>query len=162
MAAGNTYIPLATTTISGSSTTSVTFSSISGSYTDLVIIMGFSLSANDEIDITFNNDTGANYSRTYMEGNGTTAGSARTSNFSAIPILGRGNLMTNIINIMNYANTTTYKTVLARFSSASNIIGTEVGLWRDTSAITTIKLNLRTSQTYVAGSVITLYGIAAA
>ena len=161
MAAGNTYTPLATTTISGSPT-SVTFSSISGSYTDLVIVMGFSLSANDEIDITFNSDTGANYSRTYMEGNGTTTSSARGTNLNAIAILGRGNLMTNIINIMNYANTTTYKTVLARFSSPSNIIGTEVGLWRDTSAITTIRLNLRTSQTYVAGSVITLYGIAAA
>jgi len=162
MAAGNTYIPLATTTISGASTTSVTFSSISGSYTDLVIVMGFSLSANDEIDITFNSDTGNNYSRTYLESDGTTASSARTLNFSAIPILGRGNLMTNLINIFGYANTTTYKTLTARFSSPSNIMGTEVGLWRSTSAITTIRLNLRTSQTYVAGSVITLYGIAAA
>jgi hypothetical protein len=162
MAAGSTYTPLATTTISGSSTTSVTFSSISSAYTDLVIVMGFSLSANDEIDITFNGDTGANYSRTYMEGDGTSASSAYGTGLNAIAILGRGNLMTNLINIMSYSNTNIYKTVLARFSSPSNINGAETGLWRSTSAITSVTLNLRTSKTYVAGSVITLYGIAAA
>jgi hypothetical protein len=158
----STYEPISTTTISGSSTSSVTFSSIPNTYTDLVLIMGFSLSANDEIDITFNGDTGGSYSRTYMEGNGSTAGSAYGTGLNAIAILGRGNQMTNIINIMNYANTTTNKTLLARFSSPSNIIGAEVGLWRSTSAITSVTLNLRTSKTYVAGSVLTLYGIKAA
>jgi hypothetical protein len=158
----STYEPIATTTISGTSTTSVTFSSITGTYTDLVIVMGFQLSANDEVDITFNSDTGANYSRTYMEGNGSTAASARGSALNAIAILGRGTQMTNLIQIMNYSNTTTYKTLLARFSSAADIIGAEVGLWRNTAAITSVTLNLRTSKTYTAGSVITLYGIKAA
>ena len=38
MAAGSTYTPLATNTLSSSSA-SITFSSISGSYTDLVLVM---------------------------------------------------------------------------------------------------------------------------
>ena len=39
MAAGSTYTPIATTTL-GSAQADVTFSSISGSYTDLVLIIG--------------------------------------------------------------------------------------------------------------------------
>ena len=37
MAAGNTYVALATQTL-GSATATVTFSSISGAYTDLVLV----------------------------------------------------------------------------------------------------------------------------
>jgi len=63
MAAGATYEPIATTTVSGSSTSTVTFSSISGTYTDLVIIGNLgSQTTNAFPYLQFNGDTGSNYS----------------------------------------------------------------------------------------------------
>ena len=155
-----TYEPIATTT-TASSASSVDFQSISSAYTDIVVIMNFSLSANNEVYLRFNNDSNNNYSRTYMEGNGSSASSARQSTIAQINILGRNSQMVNIINIMNYANTTTYKTVVARFSSPSEIVGAEVGLWRSTSAINRFTISL-SAGTFTDGSVISLYGIKAA
>ena len=161
MAAGSTYTPITTTTTSGNATT-VTFNSISGSYTDLVMVMNFSLSTNAEVYIRFNSDsTSTLYARTYFEGNGSTTGGSRSSNDNQINILGRSSQMTNIIHFMNYANTNIYKNLLARFSSPSEIVGTEIGLWRNTNAITSIGLSL-SSGNFTNGSVISLYGIAAA
>ena len=62
MAAGSTYTPIATTTL-GSAASSVTFSSISGSYTDLILITNPSSATTDQsIYVQFNADTGTNYS----------------------------------------------------------------------------------------------------
>ncbi len=59
-----TYEPLATTTL-GSAASSVTFSSISGSYTDLVVVFsGTAGGGNSNLILTFNSDTGSNYSWT--------------------------------------------------------------------------------------------------
>ena len=81
----STYQPIATNTL-GSAAASVTFSSISGAYTDLVLIMNAgSSTTNADVDINVNGDTGANYSRTILYGTGSTAGSTRytgASNFS--------------------------------------------------------------------------------
>ena len=68
-----TYDCIATTTLS-SAQSSVTFSSISGSYTDLIIISDAILaSGNDALGLRFNSDSGSNYSYTFMYGNGTSA-----------------------------------------------------------------------------------------
>jgi hypothetical protein len=168
MAAGSTYTPLATSTL-GSPAASVTFSSISGAYTDLVLVVA---STRDTISNSYfqvgngSIDTGSNYSTTYLYGNGTTAASARQSNSSNGVLLDAvGNTQTEqstwILQIQNYANTTTYKTILNRRSRASDEAFACVGLWRSTSAINTVKFypsggNLST------GSTFTLYGIAAA
>ena len=122
--------------------------------------MGFALVANDEVRIRFNSDTGSNYSRTYFEGNGTTASSARQSSVNDIQILGRNARMTNIVNIQNYSNSTTYKTFVGRFAS-STINGGIVALWRSTSAITSIEIRTDTNA-FDTSSTFTLYGIKAA
>ena len=62
------------------------------------------------------------------------------------------------INIMNYANTTTNKTVLTRYSDAANNIEANAGLWRSTAAINSIALAM-SSGNLIPGSTFTLYGI---
>ena len=155
----STYEKIATTTL-GSAASSVTFSSISSTYTDLVII--FSGTGNsDTLYYRFNNDSGANYSDTYMFGDGT-AGSGRHSNQGQL--FGAGintSQCMQIIHIMNYANTTTNKTTLLRGNG--NGIGATVafvGLWRNTAAINSIQLFLNAN--FLSGSTFTLYGIKAA
>ena len=164
MAAAQTYEPLATTTISGSSTTSYTFSSISGAYTDLILVATGSNSAgNRGLNMTFNGDTGSNYSATNLAGDGSSAVSNRSTSASNISI---GNSATTIAtitaHIMNYSNTTTNKTVIMRNSASSVQAAALSGLWRSTAAITSIGLTLNSGDPFNAGSTFTLYGIKAA
>lgn len=167
MAAGITYTPIATTTLS-SAQSSVTFSSISGSYTDLVVICNIKgNSANIGCALQLNADTGSNYSNTQLNGDGTSASSNRytnqssgifwTSNYGS----GTNEWTTVIWNLQNYSNTTTYKTVLGRYSRATYEISAGVGLWRSTSAITQLVFNA-TGNSFISGSTFSLYGITAA
>jgi len=167
MAAGVTYTPIATTTLSGVS--SYTFSSISGSYTDLVLIGSINgVSSAADIWYRVGNgsvDTGSNYSPTWMSGFNTSAASERQGSSSKLYIDGWGTIGTgnSIIrtNINNYANTTTYKTILTQRTDAAKEANAQVGLWRSTSAINTLQLGLD-SGTFNSGTVLTLYGIQAA
>jgi hypothetical protein len=59
---------------------------------------------------------------------------------------------------MNYSNTTTYKTILERANQPQAVTNSIVGLWRSTSAISTITMTT-SSGTVSAGSTFTLYGI---
>lgn len=175
MAAGATYTQIATTTL-GSAQSSVTFSSISGSYTDLVLVgIGYNGAGDGYAPrIQFNSDTGTNYSITDLGANGSSASSARQSNQSAMLlgyVAGWDTTSTQvgmfIAHIMNYSNTTTNKTVLSRLSQADGTYpGTDgiVGLWRNTNAITSITIlgDTGVSQTFASGSTFSLYGIAAA
>ena len=171
MAAGSTYTPIATTTL-GSDTSSISFTSISGSYTDLVLIL-FARSTRPTTDDTlvmrFNNDSGSNYSKTRLVGTGSAASSytsGSTTAFLLDAISGASNptgeFSPNIYNIMNYSNTTTYKTIVTRSNTASAYVVAETGLWRSTAAVNRIDLSLNTGPNFKAGTMATLYGIQAA
>ena len=163
MAAGNTYVAIAEQTL-GSNAASVTFSSISGAYTDLIMVVNaITSTASEYMSINLNSDTGSNYSRTNLAGNGTSAVSVRGSN-ETVGYIGAETYGTNalkfntVVHFMNYANTTTYKTFLSRANHVDLAAEAIVGLWRSTSAITTIKVN----SNFATGSTFSLYGIAAA
>jgi len=160
-----TYEPIATTTL-GSAQTSVTFSSISGSYTDLIIVCNAKItSGNGEtIRFQFNSDTGSNYSQTNLNGNGSVAGSDRLSNQTKIEslTLWSTDFSVHTVHINNYSNATTYKTALLRGSNPNQIAGATVGLWRNTNAINSVKIFVGGTLTMTANSTFTLYGIKAA
>jgi hypothetical protein len=164
MAAGSTYTPIATTTL-GSATASYTFSSIPSTYTDLILIGSVAANGgNDDVKINFNGDTSTNLSATFLYGNGTSAASARRTSVTDTELdwTGIGSNQGRIaVNIMNYANTTTYKTALSRVDFSDKGANASVVLWRSTAAITSVKLSLP-GQLFIVGSTFTLYGIAAA
>jgi hypothetical protein len=164
-----TYDKIATQTL-GSTATDVTFSTISGTYTDLVLVADILMSGSQaNLFLQLGNgsaDTGSNYSDTFLSGSGSAASSGRDSSQSRIfftnnsyPQTSTRNL--SIIQIMNYSNTTTNKTVLIRSNNAA--IGTDatVGLWRSTAAITVVKI-YPANNSFAIGSTFTLYGIKAA
>ena len=165
MPAGNTYtqIPGGSITL-GSNASSVTFSSIPSTYTDLILVIK-PLNSGGDLWLTFNTDTGANYSSTWLWGNGSSAGSSRDTSAARIYL---GWLATGatdgsaqyIVQIQNYSNTTTNKTLLSRATRAGASSDAGVGLWRNTSAINQIVLSA--TNTYQTGSTFNLYGIAAA
>jgi hypothetical protein len=179
MAAGNTYVAIATQTL-GSAAASVTFSSIPATYTDLILIsfaQGQASGGDNRLVLQFNGDTASNYSSTYLIGNGTSATSSRDSNRGQVDNVtqladsGSNSFSPFIHHIMNYANATTYKTILQRGNDAGDTtsayrqVGASASLWRSTSAITSIVvkgLGGNGSSGFSAGSTFSLYGIASA
>ena len=72
----STYTPIASQTLA-STVANVTFSSIPQGYTDLVLVVSSSTSTNTNLYLRFNNDSTSLYSDTVLNGNGTTASTAR-------------------------------------------------------------------------------------
>jgi hypothetical protein len=153
----------------GSATNSVTFTSIPATYTDLVIAMsvGATSGSGTGFGLRFNSDTGANYSDTRIDGDGSTATSARGTSqsrilqYSAVLPEASSTYGTFITNVFNYANTTTYKTTLTRSNNAAAAVQGLVGLWRNTSAINSLTF-ITFAGNFSIGSTFTLYGIKAA
>jgi hypothetical protein len=156
----STYEPIATTTLSTTST-SITFSSIAATYTDLrLVLVGKNGVGSNSTRLRFNGDTATNYSRTYVEGDGSAASSGRNSSGTSI-IVGdnRTTIGLQTVDIFSYAGST-YKTVLCTTSNDTNGAGTinaTVGLWRSTSAITSVEFSL--ADPFSIGTTATLYGI---
>jgi hypothetical protein len=63
---------------------------------------------------------------------------------------------------MNYSNSTTHKTVFARSGSAYTGTNANVGLWRNTAAVTSATVANSSAANFDIGSTFSLYGIKAA
>ena len=151
----------------------VTFSNIPQIYQDLrmVAYVRDTQSGTDASTSFYylNNNTGSsNYSFTNLYGNGTSAISDRTTNASywnnnaAIPKAGTtsGTFGVITLDILNYANSTTFKTGLSRAACDLNGSGTTyltALLWRQTAAINTISFYPTIG--FADGTTVTLYGI---
>jgi hypothetical protein len=168
MAAGSTFTPIATTTLS-SAQSSVTFSSISGSYTDLYVLISAAATSNTNVIYcqvgNGSIDTGSNYSNTYLYGSGSAAGSGRYTNasywYAAFELMITDFSQNVVMQFQNYSNTTTKKTSLTRYNEATAGVGAFANLWNSTSAIDTIKFSI-SGTNFAIGSTFTIYGIAAA
>ena len=165
MPAGNTYEAIATQTTTATSTTTVSFTSIPSTYTDLVIAFGAIGASDTQVRMRFNNDTGSNYSYTVISGNGTITEAFRQANGSSLTTDYYYSVTTNggasLINVMNYANTTSFKTTVMRANNASYASMFSIGKWASTSAINQIDL-ICTTGSFAAGSTLSIYGIKAA
>jgi hypothetical protein len=145
----------------GSTATSVTFSSIPSTYTDLVLVVQTTSTA--QVDGQFNGDTANNYSSTEMWTGGSGVNSQRESNLNYFTLRDSSTTLGNnmsVVNIMNYSNTTTNKTVLIRTNDGRySRTYARVVMWRNTSAINSILLY--PAGNFAIGSTFTLYGIKA-
>ncbi len=161
-----TYEPIATTTL-GSAASTITFSTIPGTYTDLRLVLVPKMTAAANLELQYNNDTGTNYSNTYVYGNGSTAASSRTTTqskiFATVDQLPLGQWTFLSFDVFSYAGSTN-KTCLITHQADNNgsgFVGNLVGLWRNTAAITSLKLTAG-SGNFDIGTRATLYGIKAA
>jgi hypothetical protein len=159
-----TYEPIATYTVP-SAQANYTFSAISGTYTDLVLIASIqATSTTDAIYINFNGDTtSSNYGFTRLTGISTTPGTTG----GALPQIAdycpnATNFMPIIANIQNYSNATTWKSVVARWGNAGDATGINALVWGNTAAITSITIRPASATDIKTGSTFTLYGIKAA
>jgi hypothetical protein len=165
----STYEPIATTTL-GSATSTITFSSIAGTYTDLrLVFVGKNVTSNSSLLIRFNGDTSGStlYSFTQLVGTGSSAVSSRDSSMSNWNTFYYG--MPNAANtfamatldVFSYAGSTN-KTGLITASNDNNGSGDvdrTVGLYRSTSAISSMTLSNQGALLFAIGTTATLYGI---
>jgi hypothetical protein len=157
-----TYDKIATTTLSSPATT-ITFSSIPATYTDLrIVYVGAHNGTAGGVLMTLNNDTSALYSGTQLYGTGSAAGSSRYSaanswQFSTGFFL---NSQPGLISLdlFSYAGST-FKTALiqANLEGDSPRLGRDVALYRSTSAINRIDFDIASQA--ATGTTVTLYGI---
>jgi len=165
-----TYEPIATQTL-GSAASSITFSSIPTTYTDLRLVLvarSSRVDTTDPIYVRVNSDSGSNYSMTYLFGDGSSASSSRSTSISLWQIgsmpafLAASNLFNFCsMDFFSYAGSTN-KTVLSEESrdmNGSGIVDRRVLLWRSTSAINNIQFTSGSSSNFVTGTTATLYGI---
>lgn len=155
------------TNVLGSNTSSITFSSIPQTFTDLVMIINGGDTGAVQPAIRFNGDTGNNYSYQNLTGNGSTAYATFGVNGALIQF-GWDAYMTSAysylatINVPNYTNSTTNKALLGRSNNRDTGVTASVALWRNTSAITSMTiLQSYGSDLFIAGTSFTLYGIKA-
>ena len=160
------YDSIATTTL-GSTTASVTFSSIPSTYTHLQLrcLMSDTATGSASMTAQFNGDTGANYSSHILLGNGSTAGAAAfisdTKMFSGYFYQGTNIFGAAVVDILDYANTNKYKTLKSLSGGDANGNGQMrlfSGLWMNTGAISSITL-ASNGGNFIQYSQFALYGI---
>lgn len=175
MAAGPTYAQMATVTLS-TPVSSVTFSSIPNSYTDLILVNQYMTSSNGGLFLQYNGDADKVYSIVNLiSSQNTTPSTYATADQNYIwadtYLQGTGTITTDrpmtVSHIMNYANTSTWKTTLLRSSDVRTndpTFGTVyagVATFRRAAAIDTINI-LAGGGNFVIGSTFSLYGIVVA
>jgi len=164
-----TYEPISTTTLS-TAASSITFSSIASSWTDLkVVFTGTTTASGETLYYRFNSDSATNYSITQVYGDGTTAASRRLGSATQLSTTYAYSLsdttpQTIIIDVYSYAGSTRKSTLSSHAGNNVSVGGVDltVGLWRSTAAITSIYMFASGGTTFKAGTTATLYGIKAA
>lgn len=165
-----TLVGLATTTLASNATT-VTFSSIPGTYRDLRLVFSHANSGTatgSDGFIRINNDSGANYSDVFMHGNGSvTASGSRTAQTTIQWYVDSTSLGATFMtfDFMDYSATDKHKTVLSRQDQSSYLTMAYAARWAGTAAITSISLTAAdnlgsgTPDQFIAGSTFSLYGV---
>lgn len=168
--AAGSFESIATVTATGSEST-LSFTSIPSTYTSLQIRGISRVDTSQAVIMRFNSDSGANYARHELYGDGTTAAASGNSGSSFINVA-RPAISTSaanvfgamICNIHDYASTTRNKTVRSFFGVNNNDtstdywVGLRSGVWLNTNAVTTISLE-KLSGVFSSGSTFALYGI---
>ena len=159
----STYVALATVTLAGTDS-EIVFSSIPATYRDLVLVTNFAESAvTGNIELRYNSDTGSNYSQVFMAGreyNSSTESSSGTFSLHYLNVGSRpsGARSVNVLQIMDYSDTSKHKTTLFRSNRASGGVLAQVGRWANTAAITSVAISGGLSQGFASGTTLSLYG----
>lgn len=165
-----TFVKIASVTVGAGGVSSVEFTSIPQTYTDLKIVLSARSSAENEYYITFNSNT-ANYASRYIYGNGTSAFSGANPFGTSFAFVGSVNKSTTTANVFNNAEIYIPNYASANFKSFSADTAQEnnateaynwltAGLWSNTSAITSVQIDLQNAPSnFTQYSTFTLYGI---
>jgi hypothetical protein len=168
----STYIEIASVTVGSGGASSIDFTSIAGTYTDLIVKGSFrtnrTASLAENILVQFNGVT-SSYSTKYLEGNGSSASSSTGSSSSLLSGYGDTDLNTGStfgnweMYIPNYAgstNKTTSTDSVTENNASTAFAVLSAGIWAPTGqAITSIKIFPQLGPNFMQHSTAYLYGI---
>ena len=170
----NTYTLISSTTVGSGGASSIDFTSIPNTYTDLLIKISTRVdqAGAPNVCLRFNSDTGSNYKYKAAFGNGTSPGSySEVDTGSTFMNLGYGDNSAHTANtfgstdviIPNYADSnyklTTSESTMEDNNATSYLMITS-GYWNNTNAITSITLfNQNSGYKWVQYTTASLYGI---
>jgi len=158
--------------LSGTAAT-VTFNSIPGTFTDLILVVTGRTNVSATLSgifVQFNGDTGANYQRGYILGNNlVVSGGAQTGATPTCGLLLGASATANYasalqMTIFNYKgaifNKISNSTSAAFVTAASNDTFTEINSchWLNTAAITSLVVGPNDGSSFIIGTTVTLYG----
>jgi len=165
LVASSSYESIATAT--PTSGTSVTFSSIPSTYKHLQIRMLLKTDASAGAGrIQLNADSSsANYAAHLIRGDGSSvlATGSATGTYTGVPYYNpenNGNLSVAIVDIIDYASSTKYKTTRVfngRDNNGAGYLALWSGLWLNTTAVSSIVI--AAGDNFQSGTSISLYGI---
>ena len=169
------YYSLAAVTLSASAS-SITFTGIPSGYKHLQVrglVRSARASAADDMLMTINSDTGSNYAWHSLQGDGSAAATNGLASQANIHVM-RNNLPSSttasnmfgviVVDILDYANTSKYKTTRTLMGGEFNggttgYVGLMSGLWQNTNAITSLTFQEETGANLVQYSQLALYGV---
>ncbi len=162
-------VAIQTVTVGSGGAASIDFTSIPQTYTDLVVrLSGRSTTADADMYISFNSNT-ANYSRRVLRGNGSAASSTSGSDRYVGTIDSSGETASTFGNweiyVPNYttSNNKSYSIDSVEENNATQAFQYMIaGLWSNSAAITSIKLEFIAAGTFAQYSTATLYGVTSA
>lgn len=164
----NTYVKIADYTVGAGGASSIDFTSIPSTYTDLCVKLSSRAASGGAVDvlIQFNTDsTSGNYSQRQLQGNGSSASSG-TGNQQSATSDGSTDTASTFANseiyIPNYAGSTakSFSTDTVTENNSSTAYATlRAGLWSGTAAINAIKLTHNGGASFAQYSTAYLYGI---
>ena len=158
------YESIQTYTVGAGGQASVTFSSIPSTYTHLQIRS--IAKGSGGMSIRLNGDTGSNYTRHFLYGDGSSPASGADTAQTASAI-GASSINANIfagcvIDILDYKSTNKYKTMRSlggKDYNGSGSIALASGLWLSTSSITSITIIGESPVDWSQYSQFALYGV---
>jgi hypothetical protein len=163
------YQSIATTTVGAGGSASITFSSIPATYQHLQIRVMCQINIGDaDFGIRFNSDTGSNYSKhqiyTYGSGAPLATGTASTTSIPGGSSYSNSSSLFGVavIDILDYANTSKYKTarvLTGTDANGSGFLSFRSGVWQNTNAVSRIDLIQTSGSTFQQYSSFALYGI---
>lgn len=161
----NTYELIASNTLT-SSAASVTFSAIPNTYTDLIAKWS-AQGTGSSIYLRLNSDTATNYSYTIIRGDGSAADSLRGTSTTNIWMGAQptsSDWSSGELYIPSYTSTANKPTssIVAREGNSAyigNQMMATAGLYRNSSAITSVQFTLLGGGDFISGSSFFLYGI---
>ena len=162
------YESISTVTVGSGGTSVITFSSIPSTYKHLQIRALCQTDRTtypfDDVYVTINGDTGANYFNHSLKGNGSSTSSSSAGNQFGLQIsTPTAGVFTPILwDILDYSNTNKYKT--SRFlngtdTNSDGFVWFGSSLWKNTAAITSISFNSQWGTGWTQHTKFALYGI---
>jgi len=165
-----TYFKIASVTVGSAGSSTITFTSIPQTYTDLKLVWSLRSSRSsvtDPIRVSFNSSS-SSFTNKYLSGNSTTTVTGSSAQYVGEAV---GNTATTStfnngeLYIPNYTSAN-YKSASSNSVSENNASGTGDAvatiastLWSNTAAITSITLSVDTGPNFLQYSTARLYGI---